>query len=117
MRLPARRGVGARGGGGHAQVGRRRRRRVVQGRRAEAAVARVAAKVRGRFLREKKIGVHLPNCSPKWHLTPTTPIPRKPITAPEGNSRANARSSSFKLQNYLPLLTVRNINNVMLQDC
>ena len=30
------------------------------------------------FCEKKKIAVHLPNCGPKWHLTPATPIPRKP---------------------------------------
>ena len=72
-RLPARRGVGARGGGGHAQVGGRRRRRVVQGRRAESAVARVAAKVRSRFLREKENCGSFTELWPKMAFDPGNP--------------------------------------------
>ena len=52
--LPACGGVCAGGGGGHAQIGGRRRCRVVQGRRESAVATRVAAKVRGRLLKKEK---------------------------------------------------------------
>ena len=79
-RSPARRGVCTRGGGGHAQVGGRRRRRVVQGRRAEAAVAGVPAKVRSRFLkkgekRKFKIAAHLTKLWLKMAFDPYNPHP------------------------------------------